>query len=204
MNDKKIGLATARWKYQEHTPIHKEIKLGKIYYFQGGSAYVHEPNNTVILGYRTKKFLLLKGNKTIKISVYPYSRTNQKVINWIETWAGKEDKIVTPGGRTILLNGDTLRCETEFIYFVLNTHCSAVKIGRAKDVDKRLKSLQSASPVRLKVLKIIDTKAGKEAKNLEKSLHERFAHLRLTGEWFRYEDELLEYIKLEKPYSKLR
>lgn len=71
---------------------------------------------------------------------------------------------------------------------------NSVKIRKYKDVDKRLKSLQTTNPTQLHLLKIIDAKAGKEARELEQSLHKKFAYLQLRGEWFKYESELYEYI----------
>lgn len=53
------------------------------------------------------------------------------------------------------------------------------KIGVSKNVGKRLKSLQTASPRRLY---LVGQTPGSEA--LERQLHERFAPQRVHGEWF--------------------
>ncbi|MDJ0634058.1 MAG: GIY-YIG nuclease family protein [Xenococcaceae cyanobacterium MO_188.B29] len=171
------------------------MKLGKTYYFDEYQVYVHDPQKNVILAYRTKEFLIIQKYREIRISVDPVSITNKKVFEWIETWANLKDRIVTPSGRTQLLNGDIIRNKTEFIYFIFNSDSNAVKIGRAKNVNNRLKSLQVGSPVKLQLLRIIDVKAGKEAKKGEESFHNKFANLRLLGEWFRFEHELKQFIE---------
>jgi hypothetical protein len=67
------------------------------------------------------------------------------------------------------------------IYFVLHPRARAVKIGYADDPEKRIRSLQTANPDRLKPLGVIP---GSMA--LEKMLHFQFAPHRIRGEWFRF------------------
>ena len=61
-----------------------------------------------------------------------------------------------------------------------------VKIGSSGDPHYRFKTIQAMSPEMLE-MRIISPVDGRE---LEKSFHERFAHLRHHGEWFRKEQEL--------------
>jgi hypothetical protein len=65
-----------------------------------------------------------------------------------------------------------------------------VKIGRASNIAKRMRALQSASPVTLKLLAVLSTN-----QNDELELHKRWAHLRGQGEWFQLSDELLAFIR---------
>ncbi len=75
------------------------------------------------------------------------------------------------------------------IYFIRSGK-DTIKIGYTADLKKRFKSLQAASAETLKIVgKIYGTQAN------EKELHKQFAHLRLHGEWFRLNSELLAYIK---------
>lgn len=60
-----------------------------------------------------------------------------------------------------------------------------VKIGFATDVDKRLKALETGSPVDLVVL---STERG--TMEDEAYYHRKFADLRARGEWFRYGDAI--------------
>jgi hypothetical protein len=64
-----------------------------------------------------------------------------------------------------------------------------IKIGWSRKVSARLAQLQvgCASP-----LKLLGTMPGGLA--VERRIHERFAHLRLSGEWFTAAPELLAYI----------
>ena len=61
-----------------------------------------------------------------------------------------------------------------------------VKIGSSKDPHYRFRTIQAMSPEMLE-MRIVSPVDGRE---LEKSFHERFAHLRHHGEWFRQEQEL--------------
>ena len=61
-----------------------------------------------------------------------------------------------------------------------------VKIGSSSDPAGRFKTIQAMSPEMLE-MRIISPVDGRE---LEKSFHERFAHLRHHGEWFRKKQEL--------------
>ena len=113
---------------------------------------------------------------------------------WVTTWANLDAKIITPGKRTISRAGERLSNSSAFIYFVLNADSNAIKIGMAKDLDKRLKSLQTSSPTKLQLLKAVQLAGVKEAADIETLLHRRFFHLRLTGEWFKADKELFNYI----------
>jgi hypothetical protein len=77
------------------------------------------------------------------------------------------------------------------IYFVT---CAVenfpVKIGMAVDMDRRLENLRTALPFDVVLLA---SKRG-TAKD-EAALHKQFEHLRLRGEWFRRERELMEFVE---------
>lgn len=74
------------------------------------------------------------------------------------------------------------------VYFISNGK-GAIKIGSAMNLRKRLNGLQTSNPDKLEVLAAIPA-LGQE----EFDLHQKFAHLRLNGEWFRAEPELLTFI----------
>jgi hypothetical protein len=102
--------------------------------------------------------------------------------------------IITPGNRSITLDGSKLSHQVHFVYFVFNEDSHAIKIGRAKDLDKRMKALQTSSPAQLKLLKSVQVDSAEAAQEREASLHQQFQDMRLTGEWFKAEAALLEYI----------
>jgi hypothetical protein len=64
-----------------------------------------------------------------------------------------------------------------------------VKIGRAEDVESRIADLQTSNHERLHVLRVIDTYYETEF-----AFHARFADLRIHGEWFQFDPEMLTYI----------
>lgn len=78
--------------------------------------------------------------------------------------------------------------ELKYVYFFEAPR--VVKIGTTKDIFKRFKTIQSASPVRLNISGIM---VGD--RSIEEALHRRFAGLRQHGEWFRKTRKLLAYIK---------
>ena len=74
------------------------------------------------------------------------------------------------------------------VYFIQGCETQRIKIGISNNVGSRLKGIQSSEP--LKLLAVI--KQG--GKDLERRLHEKFEGLRVHGEWFRPDPQLLEYI----------
>jgi hypothetical protein len=74
----------------------------------------------------------------------------------------------------------------DYVYFVGAP--GMVKIGRSRNPHDRLVGLRSGIPLPLELLAVLPD--GSQ----ERELHERFAHLRLKGEWFRREAELEEFI----------
>lgn len=94
------------------------------------------------------------------------------------------------------------------IYFAHAPAVNALKIGRAKDVEKRLRDIQAMCPVEVRLVRTLDLPV-----QAEWWLHARYDHLRLYGEWFRFVDEMLavevpsvlpKVKRLESPYSVLR
>jgi hypothetical protein len=74
------------------------------------------------------------------------------------------------------------------VYFI-GAENGLVKIGWAVSPGLRLASLQTGSPLRLRLLA---SKPG--SRTDESDLHRRFAHLRVHGEWFKPDDELHAYL----------
>lgn len=140
-----------------------------------------------------KKFTLNLDGELVTIRAQK-SLTIQAICTWIKTWASPNAKLVTPGNRTHSLDGDKLAHQAHFIYFILNEDSNAIKIGRAKDLAKRMNALQTSSPAKLRLIKSVQVEGGEEAHELEQSLHKKFSKIRLAGEWFKAEANLLEYI----------
>lgn len=81
-----------------------------------------------------------------------------------------------------------MKSEKGYTYFIQPVQGGPVKIGLSTDPDVRLRSIHIASPVPLQIVGLIDD-------NCEASLHEKFAELRLHGEWFSPAESLMEYIR---------
>lgn len=75
------------------------------------------------------------------------------------------------------------------IYFIQPKAGGPIKIGTTVRLGQRLKQLAAESGAELQVLAVVDGGFREE-----KSLHQRFAHLRQVGEWFEPGDDLLGFI----------
>jgi hypothetical protein len=78
------------------------------------------------------------------------------------------------------------------IYFVLESIDNVVKIGKTQE-DKlmlRISGIQTGNHRELKLIGVCEGYTKKE-----KELHKLFNHLRIKGEWFRYEEDLREYVE---------
>lgn len=77
-----------------------------------------------------------------------------------------------------------------YVYFIKSEKTHEVKIGfTAGAIEKRMASLQTAHPCKLKLMAIIPG-----SMEHENSLHEKFDSIRLHGEWFRPSPDLLTFI----------
>lgn len=75
------------------------------------------------------------------------------------------------------------------VYFAQLGTGGPIKIGRAVNVEKRLRCMQTSVP---EALRLLATSAGGPTE--ERALHRRFLGHRVRGEWFRPAPELLEFI----------
>jgi hypothetical protein len=141
----------------------------------------------------TKKFVIRINGESIPLRVQK-SLTISAVCAWLTTWANSDTQLITPGGRTHQLDGNKVGNQAYFIYFIFNADSNAIKIGRAKNVSRRLQALQTSSPAMLNLLRTIPVEGLEAARELEHSLHQRFHELRLNGEWFRADTVLRDYI----------
>ncbi len=82
------------------------------------------------------------------------------------------------------------------VYFVLCHHYAVVKIGFAskKRLPNRISQLQTGSWMPLELIACMN---GTQKE--ERTIHKRFAELRIRGEWFRYQEPLISFIESIKP-----
>lgn len=67
------------------------------------------------------------------------------------------------------------------IYFFIEDTDEQVKIGRARNIEKRRKQLQTGNPRKLLLLGWIRTA---DDVSVERALHQKFSSRRANGEWF--------------------
>jgi hypothetical protein len=77
-----------------------------------------------------------------------------------------------------------MKAKSNEIYFI-QAQNGLVKIGKSNKPISRLKTLQTGSPIGLKIIKSVPG-----GMNLEKLIHYYFKKLRKNGEWFRPDYEL--------------
>ena len=73
------------------------------------------------------------------------------------------------------------------LYLMQNTVTKDLKIGISNDLERRKRDLQNTNGRQIEILYVIPQKS-----NLELTLHEKFSHLRLMGEWFKYDKSIID------------
>lgn len=76
-----------------------------------------------------------------------------------------------------------------YVYFIKEAAMGSIKIGISRNVAKRMSELQRVIPQKLECLGCIE---GNHMK--EKNLHKQFSHLKIRGEWFKPDQELLDFL----------
>lgn len=72
-----------------------------------------------------------------------------------------------------------------FVYLIASGR-NIIKVGKADDVRKRVRGLQTASPFEMQVFHTIEA-STEHVGALEKLIHKRLKRYHLRGEWFRVE-----------------
>ena len=70
-----------------------------------------------------------------------------------------------------------------YVYFLRSGEC--IKIGKANNIRKRLKTIQTSNPYRVELLTFVKCDSEDQAFELEAYFHEKFKEHRTNGEWFR-------------------
>lgn len=77
-----------------------------------------------------------------------------------------------------------------FVYFIAHAGTGRVKIGITGDPFRRLRQIQTHSPVALKIVGVLPNLEG-----LEREIHAHLSQTRLHGEWFDPSQELRDIIE---------
>ena len=78
-----------------------------------------------------------------------------------------------------------------WVYF-LKADNGLIKIGRTNNLDKRIYHFTTKLPYKLELIHFIKTDCTVK---LENELHNKFDHLRVRGEWFNLNDEIMAEIR---------
>jgi predicted GIY-YIG superfamily endonuclease len=81
-----------------------------------------------------------------------------------------------------------------YVYFIQQGY-GAIKIGVSDDPDQRLLKLQTGTSRALRVIAKFPFSTRAAAFDMERDLHLKFCHLRLSGEWFKR--RLLKELKIQ-------
>lgn len=91
-----------------------------------------------------------------------------------------------------------------YVYLILDEKSVAVKIGKSNCVEERLSSLQTGNPNELKIIWCSEYVSEQHSFMLEKEYHEKFKDLRISGEWFRYDEKIFNEFISEQTNFKLK
>lgn len=75
-----------------------------------------------------------------------------------------------------------------YVYGMLakaHDNCVYIKFGHTKDIDRRVKGVQTGCP--LEIVKVFHVEAGNSAELIERYLHSFFGHRLAFGEWFSFD-----------------
>jgi len=76
------------------------------------------------------------------------------------------------------------------VYFIAAVDAGKIKIGKTVDIEKRLATLRTMSPVDIELVCTIDYDEG-----LERRIHEHLKEYRANGEWFYADQPVLDFIR---------
>jgi len=87
--------------------------------------------------------------------------------------------------------------QVSYVYLIGCKKNNTMKIGFSNNPQKRLQGLQVSSPHPLSILATI-----KGGQPLERKLHKEFAHLKLSGEWFKWDNSIVSRFNLMSNITK--
>lgn len=82
----------------------------------------------------------------------------------------------------------------DYIYFVIAPEINRMKVGKTRNLRRRILQMFGDCPCYLKVVLVLNV-SWHYVSEIEKAIHKHFRHLKHHGEWLDIEDELLKFIK---------
>ena len=71
-----------------------------------------------------------------------------------------------------------------YIYFIQAGYTGPIKIGYARNVEKRRDTMQTGNHMELKLLAKLGPYSDTQARHFERTLHKKFKRKHIRGEWF--------------------
>lgn len=99
------------------------------------------------------------------------------------------DYLTSDNGETVDIGESKVDETNAVVYFVMMGNPSTVKIGKASDLQKRMRDFRLHGGIEPTVLFTLPGYT-----QLESEMHHRFDRYRYAGEWFRVEGALAEFI----------
>jgi len=91
-----------------------------------------------------------------------------------------------------------------YIYLINETNTNNYKIGYAKDVNKRIKQLQTSNSNKLNIINTYKIKNTSKWTKLEIMIHNHYKFKRLNGEWFNLEyNDTIDFISVCEQKDKI-
>lgn len=101
------------------------------------------------------------------------------------------DHIIKSFGEHVIWSPE--RYQHEYKPGVYFFHCDdRIKIGQTADFNQRIRKLRYEYGSHSKMLAMIEVS---DQKHIEKLLHQRFSHLRVSGDWFSPVNEIVEWLE---------
>ncbi len=178
------------------TPEYKTMGYGGRTKFTGpnGLEFMAYADNPRSFGGRNKRRFTVHSHNETMLLLAQKKLTIEAVLHFVRSWANPDAKVITPGKRTVDLNKVSAN-EPAYVYFIHHEDSMAIKIGCAKNVQRRLATLQTSSPSDLRLLGVIKAESSRCAMELEEGLHKKFKNSCIRGEWFHLDSSVIDYIK---------
>ena len=132
--------------------------------------------------YKLSELIDIKNSIDSTIEKYKKNNLNDEIINHLNIESSKKINSYFPN----------IKKEKQGIYLISNGK-DFLKIGITIDISRRLKEIKFANPSEIKVLFFI-----KDNHLLEKILHLKFDNYRISNEWFKYDDSILDAFEVIK------
>lgn len=94
---------------------------------------------------------------------------------------------------------NAVRDSGSYVYVIFCEDAGAIKVGRARDPECRLRDLQVGNPLALVLLRY-----ARGGERTERELHGALAADWIRGEWFRLTDHAVEVIEMMLPWDRTR